>query len=380
MMSLRSEGGSKRGFTLIELLVVIAIIAVLIALLLPAVQSAREAARRAQCVNNIKQLGLAVHNYIQTYEGMPMGMQWQRYSQGAGCRYSTTISMFPALFQFMEQQQIFNAVNFDLNAFLPANNSVHAMGVSSLWCPSDGDISKKTTLQPDDFFGVPPGQQPIMQYSSYGGNSGTWAILPAPDGSLYPGCRANANYASQTGSMNGVFYHDSHTAIRDITDGTSNTLLFAERNRAILATTIHPPDSPGTGAYSDWQEWHWWTSGNYGDTMFTSMYPINPQKKVKDALIYTIPGSYNNSTVYTTAASSFHPGGANFGMCDGSVRFIKESISTWPTNPNCNNFTVGCLPPQVKVVNSLFVDAPPRGIYQMLSTRNGGEVISADAY
>jgi prepilin-type N-terminal cleavage/methylation domain-containing protein/prepilin-type processing-associated H-X9-DG protein len=369
----------RSGFTLIELLVVIAIIAVLIALLLPAVQSAREAARRAQCVNNIKQLGLAVHNYLQTYEGMPMGMQWQRYRAG-GCALSTTISMFPALFQFMEQQQIFNAVNFDINAFLAENNSIHAMGVNSLWCPSDGDISKKTTQNPAYFFSQPAGQPIIMQYASYGGNSGTWAILPAPDSGQYPGCRANPNYAAQTGAMNGVFYHDSRTALRDITDGTSNTLLFGERNRAILATTIDPPNSPGTGWDSDWALWHWWTSGNYGDTMFTSMYPINPQKKAKDALIYTIPGSYNNSTVYTTACSSFHPGGANFGMCDGSVRFIKETISTWPINPNCADFNVGCLPPQLTVVNSLFVDKPPRGVYQMLSTRNGSEVISADSF
>jgi len=369
MMSFRSRGGSKRGFTLIELLVVIAIIAVLIALLLPAVQSAREAARRAQCTNNIKQLGLAVHNYIQSYECMPMGMQWQHYAPG-GCQLSTTISMYPALFQFMEQQQIFNAVNYDLNAFLAQNNSVHAMGVSSLWCPSDGDIWKKTTLQPSDFFSVPANQSPIMQYSSYGGNAGTWAILPAPDKGLYPDCPANASYTPQTGSMNGVFYHDSRTALRDITDGTSNTLLFSERARGILAQF-------GQGAFSEWQEWHWWTSGNYGDTMFTSMYPINPQKKVKEATIYTIPGSYNNSTVYTTAVSSYHPGGANFGMCDGSVRFIKETISTWPINPQC---TSQCLPAQVTVANSLFVDVPPRGVYQMVSTRNGGEVISADSY
>jgi prepilin-type N-terminal cleavage/methylation domain-containing protein/prepilin-type processing-associated H-X9-DG protein len=369
MTRFRSRARSGRGFTLIELLVVIAIIAVLIALLLPAVQSAREAARRAQCTNNLKQLGLAVHNYISATNGMPIGMQWQRYAAG-GCRYSTTISMFPALFQYMEQQQIFNAVNFSLNAFLPDNNSVHAMGVSSLWCPSDADISKRTTLQPDDFFGVPPGQQPNMQYSSYGGNSGMWSILPAPDGAAYPGCGANPNYSAQTGNMNGVFYHDSHTSIADVTDGTSNTFLFTERARGILAVK-------GTGPYSDWQEWHWWTSGNYGDTMFQTMYPINPQKKVKDATIYTIPGSYNNSTIWTASASSYHPGGANFCMCDGSVRFIKETISTWPVNNNC---TSQCLPPQVKVVNSLFTDVPPRGIYQALSTRNGGEVISADSF
>jgi prepilin-type N-terminal cleavage/methylation domain-containing protein/prepilin-type processing-associated H-X9-DG protein len=359
--------GSRRGFTLIELLVVIAIIAVLIALLLPAVQSAREAARRAQCTNNLKQLGLAVHNYISANDVMPIGMQWQRYGTG-GCQYSTTISMFPALFQFMEQQQIYNAVNFSLNAFLPDNNTIHGFGVSSLWCPSDATISQKTTLPDTDMFGVPAGQHPIMQYSSYGGNTGTWGILPPPNVS---GCIINpSQYGAWIGNMNGIFYQDSHVSIAGVTDGTSNTFLFTERARGILA-------AKGTGTGSDWQEWHWWTSGNYGDTMFETMYPINPQKRTQDGTIYTIPGTYNNSTIYTTSASSYHPGGANFAMADGSVRFVKETISTWPISPAGGSQV---LPTNVTVVNQLFVDAPPRGIYQALSTRNGGEVISADSY
>jgi len=358
----------RRGFTLIELLVVIAIIAVLIALLLPAVQAAREAARRAQCVNNLKQLGLAVHNYITSQEVMPIGMQWQRYAAGTGCQYSTTVSMFPALGQYFEQGQAFNAENFSLNCFLAANNTVHAIGMSVLWCPSDGDISIRTTLQPSDFFSVPAGQQPIMCYSSYGGNSGTWCILPAPTAPQYPGCGTNAVYSAQTGNMNGVFFHDSHTKISDISDGTANTFLFSERSRSILAKT-------GTGPFSDWQEWHWWTSGNYGDTMFDTMYPINPWKKLKDATIYTIPGSYNNSTIYTTAASSNHPGGANFGMCDGSVRFVKETISCWPINPTTT------LPSAVSISGSIFVLNPgfSLGTYQQLATRAGGEVVSADS-
>ena len=212
-----------------------------------------------------------------------------------------------------------------------------------------------------------------MCYSSYGGNSGTWCILPAPGNPPYTDCAANPVYSSQTGNMNGVFYHDSHTRISDVTDGTSNTFLFSERARGILSTD---PTSPGQGPGSNWQEWHWWTSGNYGDTMFDSKYPINAYKKMPDNTIYTIPGSYNNSTIWITAASSYHAGGANFTMCDGSVRFVKETVSSWPVNPTTT------LPAAVTVSNSIFVLVPGQamGVYQQLSTRAGQEVISSDAF
>jgi prepilin-type N-terminal cleavage/methylation domain-containing protein/prepilin-type processing-associated H-X9-DG protein len=366
-----------RAFTLIELLVVIAIIAVLIALLLPAVQAAREAARRAQCVNNLKQLGLAVANYVSSNETMPQGMQWQRYQPGTGCRgYSTTISVFPALCMFMEQQQIFNATNYDLNAFVPANNSVHAMGISTLWCPSDGTIGQLTTLPNSDFFGVPPGQKANMQYSSYGGNSGMWDYLPGPN---TQDCTSYATtFNAMIPSMNGLFYMNSAVKISMITDGTTNTLMFGERARGILTSPLAygcvSGNGCGQGVGSDWQEWHWWTSGNYGDTMFDTMYPINAHKKLKDGPINDPPGSFNNSTIWTVSASSYHAGGANFCMADGSVRFIKETINSWPVANKA-----GGLPPNVTISGYVYITTGPIGVYQALSTRAGGEVISSDA-
>jgi prepilin-type N-terminal cleavage/methylation domain-containing protein/prepilin-type processing-associated H-X9-DG protein len=360
-----------RGFTLIELLVVIAIIAVLIALLLPAVQSAREAARRAQCTNNLKQLGLAVHNYISANEAMPMGMQWQHY-RATPCGYSTTVSIFPALCMYMEQQQVFNSTNFSLNMFLADNNTVHGIGINTLWCPSDGTIGQATVLGATDFFSVPAGQQPIMQYSSYGGNSGLWDYLPYPQ--TYDCMAGGAAYSTMIGSMNGIFYMDSSTRISAITDGTSNTLLFGERARGILATKP-AASGGGMGPGSDWAEWHWWTSGNYGDTMFDTLYPINAHKKLKDRGIADPPNSHNNSTIWTVAASSYHPGGANFCMADGSVRFIKETINSWQVSD-----TASGLPTSVSISGDIYVLNGPLGVYQALSTRNGGEVISADAY
>jgi prepilin-type processing-associated H-X9-DG protein len=105
--------------------------------------------------------------------------------------------------------------------------------------------------------------------------------------------------------------------------------------------------------------------------MFTTLFPINPQKKVPYANI----GGGGNATTWTGAASSNHPGGANFGMCDGSVRFIKDTINSWPFNP-----TNGIPTNVFQDANGLYYNTPPNGVYQSLSTRNGGEVISSDAY
>jgi prepilin-type N-terminal cleavage/methylation domain-containing protein/prepilin-type processing-associated H-X9-DG protein len=373
-MQLSRRPARGRGFTLIELLVVIAIIAVLIALLLPAVQAAREAARRAQCVNNLKQLGLAVHNYVSANEAMPMGMQWQHY-RATPCGYSTTVSMFPALCLYMEQQQIYNANNFSLNQFLPDNQSVHSMGISTLWCPSDPTSSQAAQMGTGDFFGVVPGIPLTMQFSNYGGNSGTWDYLPYPN--TYDCPLSAAYYGQMISSMNGIFYMDSSVRIASITDGTSNTFLFSERARQILINDRNDPNGnpPGQGVYSVWAEWHWWDSGNYGDTMFDTLYPINAWKKLKDGAIADPPNSHNNSTIWTVSVSSMHPGGANFCMADGSVRFLKETLASWPVADKA-----GGLPPNVSISGNIYVVTGPLGVYQQLSTRNGGEVVSSDAF
>ncbi len=128
----------RRGFTLIELLVVIAIIAVLISLLLPAVQSAREAARRAQCVNNLKQLALGAHNYLSSVDCFPMGLLDQN-SGDVGGLWTSYGPMLP-LTQYTEQNSLFNAMNFNLNVYDIENTTINATGLSILWCPSDAGV------------------------------------------------------------------------------------------------------------------------------------------------------------------------------------------------------------------------------------------------
>ncbi len=373
MMNIAGRRARKRGFTLIELLVVIAIIAVLIALLLPAVQSAREAAQRAQCVNNLKQLGLATHNYLSAINVFPQGIQWQKDPNSGLCW--TSGSCLVPLSQYMEQNALFNATNFMQNMYNAANTTISAIGIASLWCPSDPKVA--------DVYVYPAGAGALdnvilpMHYTSYGANTGEFFIFDNTNANFNGGtCEASADAAPGEQQMNGIIYYLSHVSLQSITDGTSNTFAFAERAHGKF---------PGADVYN----WNWWTSGNYGDTMFCTMFGINvfnkPPFNINIGPQCSVDGGADE---FVSSPGSYHPGGANFGFCDGSVKFIKDSISSWQINPATLNTAnpPGCTP--MGITRGISGDAyaymisptARPGVLQQLSTRNGGEVVSSDAY
>jgi prepilin-type N-terminal cleavage/methylation domain-containing protein/prepilin-type processing-associated H-X9-DG protein len=384
MVSSPDRRASARGFTLIELLVVISIIAVLIALLLPAVQSAREAARRAQCINNLKQLALAAHNYENANGTYPCGAF--RENCGAACfdPYGYYIGRGPlvALLPFFEQQPLFNAINGSLQIYLAEHTTVNAAMISTLWCPSDPVIIGLSHTYP---YGDPSSNFDCtaltMTYSSYAGCMGMWDRIPL---------RSDADYVQQLSQMNGMFFYIGYppylvhpnpgynpgsispVSVAGVSDGLSNTIGFSERPHGAYNKTQGPDGS--TDIYC----WNWWTSGNYGDTLFSSLYPINAYKKVtNDARNNPNGNSYGSQgDNIVLSAGSFHPGGANFAFMDGSVKFLKDTINTWPYNAKGD-------PISVKYDNStgLFsIKGVGIPVYPALSSRNGGEVISSGAF
>jgi prepilin-type processing-associated H-X9-DG protein len=188
--------------------------------------------------------------------------------------------------------------------------------------------------------------------------------------------RFTADGLPTSNQRNGVIFLLSHVSIAGICDGTSNTLLFSERAHSQL---------PG----DEVQCWNWWTSGNHGDTLCCTFYPMNPFNRTQDDSGLLDGGA----DAYVASASSFHPGGANFAFCDGSVKFLKDSIDCWKIDPATGmpmpagisrpegTAVPDFLPPRASI-GSPYLLAPNTyiGVSQKLPTRNGGELFSADPY
>ncbi len=370
MTQYRNLRGRRPGFTLIELLVVIAIIGVLIALLLPAVQSAREAARRAQCTNNMKQLALACHNYESSFGSFPMGDHIGRETNYNPMRQD--FGHFVALLPFYEGGALWNAWNSHVTAMVVANSTVNGAGMSTLWCPSDDVAGLRS---PSDGSVDMSGWDDINQawaYSSYAGNMGTiayrWdsALLASSDGIF--------NHNSGTvpradGSSYGWGSRFAPTRIAGITDGTSNTILYGEHAHSKIANFADREHYYGS---------NWWVSGDWGDTTFSTMFPPNYFKSINEAFAppdgtnpNAIPNKFARSNNFNMTAASNHSGGCNFAMCDGSVRFIKNSVNSWNPSTVQKNGSGG---------STTYTLTQPAGVFQALGTRGGGEVISADQF
>ncbi len=307
----------KNAFTLVELLVVITIIGILIALLLPAVQAAREAARRMQCQNNLKQLGLAIHNYHDV---------WGRFPLGAAC-FSVPItsqpdpnlhgSMFVALLPYIEQQGLYDICDFttdtDWNSVYPGTGKhVYETWIQALICPSDD--------QPRYWDGNPlnnctKGQNRAT--SNYAGSMGNQLFVGGAFlGNNFPnnGSDAHGNYSyfgpGGTGGANlsGVFSHVAWAAaINEITDGTSNTVAIGEIRPKC---SLHARDG-WMGINSLW---------------FTTTTPIN-YPSCPDEPGYVAPANIFEQCGIEQGFKSMHSGGAGFVFCDGSTHFLSDNIN-----------------------------------------------------
>lgn len=359
MRKVPDHRNAPRGFTLIELLVVIAIIAVLIALLLPAVQAAREAARRAQCVNNLKQFALACHNYESANSTFPMGRNRQNYIDvGGGPQgYHDGWGQFGALLLYAEQQQLYNAINITLGPYQLRNSTFPGIGITSLWCPSDGVINGLRFFeQSAGWDGTTIG----ICYTNYNGMMGTFT--------------GNDTNATTISAENGMFPDTGRPSwlgfpgrapvrISEVTDGTSNTILFGERAQGKLNQV-----GCSAGGGCNFEGNGWWADADFGDSSITAMYPMN----MKQGDQAVDGNSCDGANMFPLSASSYHSGGCNFAFADGSVKFLKDSISTW--NASLITRDANCVPVTNPATGAV------AGVYQALATRNGGEVISSDQY
>ncbi len=329
----RYARGLQSGFTLIELLVVIAIIAVLIALLLPAVQAAREAARRSQCVNNLKQMGLALQNYHDQILAFPPGyIAASKFIDGetdTSPGWSWASMILPQL----DQGPLFSAMNFWLPVQAAANTTGTQTLLSVFVCPSDQLVMGRTYPITDGLGNTVMTAAP----SSYAASTGS----DAADVALG---------LNNDGSGNGLFFRNSGIRMANLTDGTSVTISIMERAWGMTEGT--------------------WVGAPAGGVVLRG--PFNPcpgsafATYLSPCLVLAHCHLLNTNADTDSGLddpSSFHPSGANVLFADGSVHFLRNVQSDAGVNPDGST-----------------IYTPTSLIMQAMGTRSGGEVISSDSY
>ena len=296
-----------RGFTLIELLVVIAIIAILIALLLPAVQQAREAARRSTCKNNLKQIGLALHNYHDVFGLFPPShvvpvvpdgsVNHSTALNGSNLTYEPAWGWGAMILPYLDQAGLYNKAGIGEGSFILDHPDEFRTSLSVFNCPSDnGQVHKN-----DSFWEHRTVDAYEAAISNYVANN-------------------DHETPTSSSSATGIFWHAGNCGMSDVLDGTSNTILVGERRFFASDANYNP----------DWSAAVWAGTIKGNTDQHQWVWDIGGTGKL------TINGQSANTQDFARAFSSLHEGGAHFVLCDGSVRFISENIDHSPggSTPN----------------------------------------------
>jgi prepilin-type N-terminal cleavage/methylation domain-containing protein/prepilin-type processing-associated H-X9-DG protein len=319
----------RRAFTLIELLVVIAIIGVLVALLLPAVQAAREAARAAQCKNNLKQIGLAIQNYHSAKNVLPM-------STTVGLGHGNFHGVFALILPDLEQTAVYSTYNFMVENYAPANSTAVSTTIASFVCPSMPNPMPKSGAS-------------VPYQVAYAATANTGTYPATVSWSFGPG-----HYGANWGGVHQAPYVDPQTTYANKDGGyrgpmTAVSVAFSPIGPTAAATSRNwrldqlKDGTTNTIAFGEKRDGYGWAVGGYGGSEFDVW--ISPAY-IPPA---PVPNAPTQPTDYSVAYSgSYHPGGAHFAFCDGSVRWVKASTN--------------------------------QTVWYALTTRDGREVISSDSF